>query len=758
MIQILTLLNQVLTNSKAEKLGIRTGDIIAATSATAGDQMWAHDSAESVRSALSTRFVMSATVKMRLERSLQSIPEEIISDLRIPYYTVVKLKRPIGLHVTEGPGKTVFVQGIKPNLGAARSRRVEIGDQIIAMSASWGDRMWDVNSVDSFVVGVKMRRDPQLSFKLKRMVPFDVFTGQVADKKQKDLREPQLQGKSTAISQQLAKISITDTSSEKGSSHSLTPCVQINRMLDSARSSNDLAEIVNFLLKNQHVRLTAYLINKIMTMCLRKELPDLAIKLFENSFNFHLSDPNPALSALHLFDDDIEDSEIAWSQISAKSHKFDSLIDLEGQVVADDVVLRDDDDDDDDEVYDNDDEEIEASVTLDTNRGFVAESRRSPSRLSSSDDAYRPNNFVCTTAVKAYGRKMQVEKALALLPWMEMQGEKADVYFMSSLLYVCAKCKRVDDAERLFWKDIPRRKLSYTVATTNSLMYMYAKLNRPDDALRVYELTKDIGLKCTVVTYGVLIKALMRSGKPSFHQKAFEVVKTLPNIGIQPGIEVYNQILEYYSSTQNYRKTKAVLRMMAQVKPRVKPDAVTYGYLIACFADSKKPRSALTAFHQMMKKGIPPSSYTYMGVLKALAHMRDGLSAVQVIQEMIDVGISPDEKHFSMAMFACVIANQGSLAESIISLYIKRGGRPDTALCTLWLRALLQQGKWTAGLDLLHRMTKGKEFAKPNIQTYNYLLQYQVCNDLFNGSILLSFDYRFLLENWTTLQTLLILF
>ena len=45
----------------------------------------------------------------------------------------------------EGPGKSVFVQYIKPELGAARSRRIEVGDQIVAMTASWGDRMWEVS-------------------------------------------------------------------------------------------------------------------------------------------------------------------------------------------------------------------------------------------------------------------------------------------------------------------------------------------------------------------------------------------------------------------------------------------------------------------------------------------------------------------------------------------------------------------------------------------------------------------------------------
>jgi pentatricopeptide repeat protein len=44
----------------------------------------------------------------------------------------------------------------------------------------------------------------------------------------------------------------------------------------------------------------------------------------------------------------------------------------------------------------------------------------------------------------------------------------------------------MSQAERLFWRDMPARNLSYSVATTNSLMYMYAKLNRPDDALKVH--------------------------------------------------------------------------------------------------------------------------------------------------------------------------------------------------------------------------------------------------------------------------------
>jgi pentatricopeptide repeat protein len=197
-------------------------------------------------------------------------------------------------------------------------------------------------------------------------------------------------------------------------------------------------------------------------------------------------------------------------------------------------------------------------------------------------------------------------------------------------------------------------------------------------------------------------------------------------LGISPGVEVYNQFFEHYARTHNYRMAKTVLRIMGSAKPSVKPDAVTYGYLISCFSESKKPRSSLAIFHQMRKRGIPADAYTYMGVLKALSLMRDGLSALQVISEMRDNGVKPDKRHYSMAMFACITANQCTLAESLYTSFLRYGERPDAALYTLYLRALLQQGKWDEGNALLARMLAGKERARPNSQTLNYVLQYQV--------------------------------
>ena len=252
----------------------------------------------------------------------------------------------------------------------------------------------------------------------------------------------------------------------------------------------------------------------------------------------------------------------------------------------------------------------------------------------------------------------------------------------------------VAEAEKIFWDDIPKRNLSYSIATTNSLMYMYARLNRADDALRVYEVTKRLQIKCNPQTFGVLIKALLSSQKKQLEHTAYEVLSSLPGMGISPDVRIYNQFLAHYAKTHDYTSTKKILSMMSKSRPKVRPDIISYGHIIACFSDAKKPKSALEIYHQVIRRNLTPDAYIYMGVLKALAAMRDGISAVQVITEMQEKTINPDSRHVSMAMFACVISGNNNLAESLLALYVRSGGTPDTALYTLLLRALLQQGKW----------------------------------------------------------------
>jgi pentatricopeptide repeat protein len=232
-----------------------------------------------------------------------------------------------------------------------------------------------------------------------------------------------------------------------------------------------------------------------------------------------------------------------------------------------------------------------------------------------------------------------------------------------------------------------------------------------------------------------LLKALIRSGKKQLQDTSFEILSSLQDIGIEPGIQVYNQFLEYFGRTMDFRQMKTVLNIMNNSKPRIKPDVISYGYMINGFADAKKPRSALKLFSDMCNRGIPPNVQTYMGVLKAFARLRDGVSSVQVLSEMREKGVEPDLRCYATAMFTCVVGNQCSLAEAIFANSLKLRVKPDTVIYSLLLRALLQQGKWMEGEDLFRRMKNGQELAKPNQYTFGWMLQFYILDNRYEEAL-----------------------
>jgi pentatricopeptide repeat protein len=128
------------------------------------------------------------------------------------------------------------------------------------------------------------------------------------------------------------------------------------------------------------------------------------------------------------------------------------------------------------------------------------------------------NNAVCTSAVKAYGRLRNSGAAVHLWHWLEgTLCQAVDTQFLSAVLHVCAKAKKVQLAERIFWTEFPVRNLPYATATVNSMIFLYAKLKRADEALRVYqEVLVARSMPGNIVTYGALVKVSAKSQVAGF--------------------------------------------------------------------------------------------------------------------------------------------------------------------------------------------------------------------------------------------------
>ena len=130
----------------------------------------------------------------------------------------------------------------------------------------------------------------------------------------------------------------------------------------------------------------------------------------------------------------------------------------------------------------------------------------------------------------------------------------------------------------------------------------------------------------------------------------------MPKLGIQPGIEVYNQLFEYYARNYDYKKTRDLLHMLAATNPTVRLDALSYSYIIQCCANAKKPHDALRYYEQMRDKHIAPNSHAYMGVLKALTDLRDGYSAVQVWAKLLQYTVYAADRVCTLEFFSYLFA------------------------------------------------------------------------------------------------------
>ena len=145
--------------------------------------------------------------------------------------------------------------------------------------------------------------------------------------------------------------------------------------------------------------LNVYLANKMMSAALKLELPDLAVDIFEASFGFHhneeldLNDTINETTTSSSNSNSVDEECLLEMVYSSSSEQPQTPIDcsIDTAAAADPVPVP----------------------NQDTSRGsdvILGDSK--PISAYFSFSFLEPNNFVCTTAVKAYGRKGQVRITL----------------------------------------------------------------------------------------------------------------------------------------------------------------------------------------------------------------------------------------------------------------------------------------------------------------------------------------------------------
>ena len=149
--------------------GVRVGDVVLATSASIGPQMWEKSTVAGVESAIRTR--VDGKIRLRFRRGTQRPPTW---DAPLQWTYDVELGRPLGLVLRDrarsGQAAAIEVAEVVAGSSAAADGRVRAGDLLLATSASFGEQMWQKSSLEGVTsaISTRLALNPTVRLQLQR--------------------------------------------------------------------------------------------------------------------------------------------------------------------------------------------------------------------------------------------------------------------------------------------------------------------------------------------------------------------------------------------------------------------------------------------------------------------------------------------------------------------------------------------------------------------------------------------------------------
>ncbi|KAF8096930.1 hypothetical protein N665_0298s0003 [Sinapis alba] len=141
---------------------------------------------------------------------------------------------------------------------------------------------------------------------------------------------------------------------------------------------------------------------------------------------------------------------------------------------------------------------------------------------------------------------------------------------------------------------------------------------------------------------------------------AYNMLGNLKNFNLAPNSSMYNSIMAGYFREKNVNKALMVLKEMKEAE--VKPDSVTFSYLIN-YCDQEE---AIAEYYKEMKQaGVQASKYIYMSLIKAYASCRQFEKAKQVL---MDQEVPTKDHNELKSVLIHALASNGNITDAL-SIY-----------------------------------------------------------------------------------------
>ncbi|KAH9287895.1 hypothetical protein KI387_032012 [Taxus chinensis] len=281
----------------------------------------------------------------------------------------------------------------------------------------------------------------------------------------------------------------------------------------------------------------------------------------------------------------------------------------------------------------------------------------------------KPNLITIVSVLPACAHLADLKKGKEIHEYALKRGFHLDVFVVSSLIDMYAKCGAMNFALRVFDKMSQRNVVSW-----NSIIAGFAHNGNCDGAFELFHRMQGTGIKPNLVTWNTMIAGYAQNGFPN---EAIELLYQMQLAGVewdavtlasvlpacvalaalQQGKEIHCQILRkgFYSSVfvgsallDMYCKCGNIEIARRVFDNMLERDAVSWNVMMVGYGVHGHGEEAIALFEQMQQEGMKPDQISFIAVLCACSHSGLVVQGMQFFNQMIrDFHVVPRMEHYA---------------------------------------------------------------------------------------------------------------
>ena len=233
------------------------------------------------------------------------------------------------------------------------------------------------------------------------------------------------------------------------------------------------------------------------------------------------------------------------------------------------------------------------------------------------------------------------------------------------------------------------------VVSYNSILKALANYGKFEEAIETFYQMKRSGIKPDKYTYTALARSVIVVDDKDVEELLYDMKEE----GVKSDVKTFNTIIRYLCEQKKLNAAKKVVSWMEALG--LHPDSWTYSFLMNGLLQSGNPSGALalfeTACSDKRTAGLTENVYLYTTAMTSAAAIGDHTRALELLSRMNALGIKPNIKTMTALLSACLSAEEPELAVEIF----RRIPNPDSYAVTKGLLALSDAGEGNEALVML---------------------------------------------------------